>query len=393
MELSRILRNPDAAEPNEPVERLPTRAAFSLSLKTVARRRNIRCGDLVWTSESVNGEGVMSPLLSVRNLKAHLHSEEAPIKIVDGVTLDIKKGETVGLVGETGAGKTVTALSILGILQPLGQGKPLWNIDGEVLFEGKDLLKLPEEEMRKIRGTQIAFISQNPIPSLHPMDMVGHQTGEAVEEHKEIEESAIRKLVVEHLGKVEIRDAKKRYHHFRDQFSGGEGQRILIAMAVIRNPLLMIADEPTSALDVTVQRQILQLLKAMKERFKLSMLLITHDLGVIAEMSDSVYVMYAGKIVEHGDVQAIFNDSVHPFTTGLMAAIPRIDTRKSLFRFEGIPGEPPNPMHPISGCKFHPRCKYAVPLCSEEVPPLVAIAPKHSVSCWRIDATLSPERN
>lgn len=366
---------------------------FSQEARKVVRRRNIRCVCFSLDKQICEKrEEIMKPLLSVRNLKAYLHSNEDFVKIVDGVTLNIEKGKTVGLVGETGAGKTVTALSVLGILQPLGKGKPLWKIEGEVLFGDKDLLKLPEEEMRKIRGTEISFISQNPIPSLHPMDVVGHQTGEAVEEHREIQESEIRKLVVEHLGKVEIRDAKRRYFDFRNQFSGGEGQRILIAMAVIRNPSLLIADEPTSALDVTVQRQILQLLKAMKEKFGLSMLLITHDLGVIAEMSDYVYVMYAGKILEHGDVQAIFNEPLHPFTVGLMAALPRIDTKKDLFKFEGIPGEPPNPMHPISGCKFHPRCRYAKSFCSENEPQSVEIKPKHSVFCLRIDAILNPKQ-
>lgn len=328
----------------------------------------------------------MEPLLSVKNLKAYLYSKENFIKILDEVSFDIGRGETVGLVGETGAGKTVTALSILGILQPLGKGKPLWKIEGEVLFGERDLLKLPQEEMRNIRGTELAFISQNPIPSLHPLDIIGHQTGEAVEEHERIEGSEIRKLVVEHLGKVEISDAKKRFHHFRNQFSGGEGQRILIAMAVIRNPSLLIADEPTSALDVTVQRQILQLLKALKERFKMSMLLITHDLGVIAEMSDRIYVMYGGKIIEHADVITIFNKPLHPFTRGLISAVPRIDMKKDSFKFEGIPGEPPNPMHPISGCKFHPRCRFAKPICSETEPRLTEIKPKHSVACLRIDA-------
>lgn len=326
-------------------------------------------------------------LIQVKNLKAYFCGKEGLIKIVDGVDLNIDEGETVGLVGETGAGKTVTALSILGILQPLGKGKPLWKIEGEVLFKGRDLMKLPGEELKEIRGTDIAFIPQNPIPSLHPMAMIGYQTGETIDEYEE-ERRKVWNLVVEHLGKVEISDAKKRYYHFRDQFSGGEGQRILIAMALIRNPSLVIADEPTSSLDVTVQRQVLQLLKAMKERFNLSMLLITHNLAVIAEMSDYVYVMYAGKIIEHSDVKTIFSKPVHPYTKGLLASIPRIDTEKGLFKFEGIPGEPPNPLYPISGCRFHPRCKYAKPICSEREPQLVEIEPGHSVACLRIDAIL-----
>jgi peptide/nickel transport system ATP-binding protein len=327
-------------------------------------------------------------LLQVKSLKASFCGKEGLIKIVDGVDLEIDKGKTVGLVGETGAGKTVTALSILGILQPLGRGKPLWKIEGEVQFKGRDLMTLAEDELRVVRGTDIAFIPQNPIASLHPMEMIGYQTGESVDEFEEEERQRVYKLVVEHLGQVEISDAKDRYYHFRSQFSGGEGQRILIAMSLIRNPSLVIADEPTSSLDVTVQRQVLQLLKAMKKQFNLSMLLITHNLGVIAEMSDYVYVMYAGKILECSDVKTIFSKPVHPFTQGLLAAVPRIDAEKGFFSFEGIPGEPPNPLYPISGCKFHPRCKYAKPFCSEKEPQLEEISPGHSVACLQVDAIL-----
>lgn len=324
-------------------------------------------------------------ILRVNNLSAYLHGREGMMKIVDGINLRICKGETLGLVGETGSGKTVTALSILGILQPLGKGKPLWKIDGEVLFKGRDLMKLSQEEMRTIRGTEMTFIPQNPIPSLHPMDIIGHQTGEAVEEHEEIEREKITKLVVSYLGKVEIADAKKRYYAFRHQFSGGEGQRIMVAMALIRNPSLLIADEPTSSLDVTVQRQVLQLLKAVKEKFNLSMLLITHNFGVIAEMSDYVSVMYAGKIMEYSDVKTIFKEGKHPYTRGLLASVPRIDVKRDLIKLEGIPGELPDPHYPVPGCKFHPRCRYAKPICSREEPELIEIEPEHSVACLRVD--------
>lgn len=323
-------------------------------------------------------------LLRVRNLTAYFQGAEKLTKIVDGVDIEINRGETVGLVGETGAGKTVTALSILGILQPLGKGKPLWKIGGEVLFKGKDLMKLTQEEVRELRGKEIAFIPQNPIPSLHPIDYVGHQTGEVVEEHKSVESAELLKLVVDYLGKVEISDAKKRYYHFRNQFSGGEGQRILIAMSLIRSPSLVIADEPTSSLDVTVQRQVLELLKVLKKRFNLSMLLITHNLGVIAEMSDHVYVMYAGKIIEHTDVKTIFSKPGHPYTRGLLASIPRIDMARGLFSLDGIPGDPPNPLVPIPGCKFHPRCRYAKTMCEEKEPQLIEIEPKHWVACFRV---------
>lgn len=333
----------------------------------------------------------MGLLLDVKNLTASLRTEGDLVKIVDGVDLTINEGETIGLVGETGAGKTVTARAILGILQLIGEAKPLWKVEGEVFFKGKDLMKLPEEEMREIRGKQIAMITQNPIASLHPMDMIGYQTGETLDEYQMAKIEKITQLVVEHLGKVEISDAQKRSRDFRHQFSGGEGQRILLAMALIRSPSLLIADEPTSALDVTVQRQILELLKAMKEHFDLAMLLITHNLGVIAEMSDYVNVMYSGKIVERGDVKTIFHEPLHPFTTGLLATIPRID--QDFFKFEGIPGEPPNPLYPISGCKFHPRCKYAKNVCSREAPELVEIDPNHFVRCLRIDAIQNLQRS
>jgi peptide/nickel transport system ATP-binding protein len=330
------------------------------------------------------------PLLAVKDLQISLRTGEGLAKIVDGVDLTINRGETVGLVGETGAGKTVTAYAILRILQPVGDTRPRWKIDGEALFHGEDLLKLSEEEMQRIRGTEIALITQNPIPSLHPMEVVGLQTGETLEEQERVENEEIRRLVVDYLGKVDIRDARKRFHHFREQFSGGEGQRVLIAMALIRNPLLLVADEPTSSLDVTVQRQILDLLKVMKERFDLSMLLITHDLGVVAEMSDYVYVLYAGKIVEYGDVKSIFKEPVHPFTQGLLASVPRID--QDFFEFAGIPGEAPNPLHPIPGCTFHPRCRYATRVCSQKVPKLIKVGPTHFAACLRLDEIVKPSR-
>ena len=326
----------------------------------------------------------MEPLLIVRGLKASLCANRDLVRVVDGVDLVVNRGETAGIVGETGAGKSVTAYSILGILQPLGKGKPLWQIEGEVIYKGKDLMKLSEDEMRMIRGKEIALVTQNPIASLHPLDIIGHQTGETLEEQQLVEVERIKKLVMEHLGNVEIADAKKRFYHFRHQFSGGEGQRILLAMALVRNPSLLVADEPTSGLDVTVQRQILNLLAAMKQQLSLSMLLITHNLGVIAEMCDYVYVMYAGKILEHTDVKTIFQNPIHPFTRGLMATIPRMD--QDFFEFEGIPGDPPNPFYPVSGCKFHPRCKYAKPFCSQKVPDLIEADPGHFVACMRVDA-------
>jgi len=330
-------------------------------------------------------------LLYVKNLNLSLYGKERIVKIVDGIDLRVHEGETVGLIGETGAGKTVTARSIMGILQPLGEGKPLWKIEGEVLFKGKDLLKLSEEEFRGLRGQEISMIFQDPVPSLHPMDIIGYQTGEAVEAHEDIEILAkrkemerIKRMVFDYLGKVEIADAKKRYYSFRNEFSGGEAQRILIAMALIANPSLLIADEPTHSLDVTVQRQVLELLKEVKKEFGLSMLLITHNLAVIAEMSDYVYVMYAGKILEHGDVYSIFKKPKHPYTRGLLSATPRIDA--DFFEFGGVPGEPPSPPYDIPGCIFHPRCKkYAKPICSEKEPMMIEFEPEHFVACHRVN--------
>ena len=332
-------------------------------------------------------------ILHVKNLNLSLYGKEDMTKIVDGIDLKIHEGETVGLIGETGAGKTVTARSIMGILQPIGEGKPLWKIEGEVLYKGRDLLKLSKEEFRDLRGKEISMIFQNPVPSLHPTDIVGYQTGETVEAHEDIEILAkkkererIKQMVFDYMGKVEIADAGKRYYSFRDEFSGGEAQRILIAMALIASPSLLIADEPTSSLDVTVQRQVLELLKAVKEEFGLSMLLITHNLAVVAEMSDYVYVMYAGKIIEHGDVYSIFKKPKHPYTRGLMSAIPRIDA--DYFEFGGVPGEPPTPPYNIPGCIFHPRCKkYAKPICSEKEPPMIEFEPRHFVACHRVYET------
>ena len=329
-------------------------------------------------------------ILHVKNLNLSLYGKEDMVKIVDGIDLKIHEGETVGLIGETGAGKTVTARSIMGILQPFGEGKPLWKIEGEVLYKGRDLLKLSKEEFRDLRGQEISMIFQNPVPSLHPIDMVGYQTGETVEAHEDIEillkkkeKERIKRMVFDYLGKVEIADAEKRYHSFRDEFSGGEAQRILIAMALIANPSLLIADEPTHSLDVTVQGQVLELLKAVKEEFRLSMLLITHNLGVIAEMSDYVYVMYAGKIMEHGDVYSIFKKPKHPYTRGLISATPRIDA--DYFEFVGVPGEPATPPYNIPGCIFHPRCKkYAKPICSEKEPSMIEFEPGHFVACHRV---------
>jgi peptide/nickel transport system ATP-binding protein len=324
-------------------------------------------------------------LLHVKNLKISLIDREDPITIVEGVDLSVREGETVGLIGPSGAGKTITAKAILGVLQPIGAGKQPWSVEGEALYKGRDLFELSEEDLRHLRGNEVSMIFQKPAGSLNPILEVGEQTGEPVDAHEEIERQRLREMVIDHLGKVELPDAKRRFRFFPHQFSGGEAQRIMIASALICNPSLIIADEPTSDLDVTVQRQVLELLKRVKEAFSLSMLLITHDLGVIAEMSDYVYVMYAGRIIEHGDVYGIFEDPVHPFTRGLLRSAPRIDSDS--FELIGMPGELPQPPYDIPGCVFHPRCIHVKDVCREKKPTLTECRPGHNVACLQVNET------
>jgi len=342
-------------------------------------------------------------LLSVKNLRTYFFGREGTIKAVDGVSFDIQKGKAVGLVGETGCGKTTVAFSILRLIPHIIQTRsgvrsvPLLHrtrsnifklppnavstgeiIDGEVLFNGEDLLRLPEEELEEIRGREISMIFQNPIASMHPLMTVGYQVGEPKEVHENMRWEQIRKIVFEYLGKVQIADAKKRYYHDPHRFSAGEGQRIMIAMALMCNPSLLITDEPTSSLDMLVQRQVLELIKKMKKELNLSMLLMTHNLGVVAEMTDYVGVMYAGKLIEYGDVFTIFKEPEHPYTKELLANAPRIDKIPEL---KGISGHPPNPYDLPQGCKFHPRCKDSKPICSKQEPELTEIKPGHLVAC------------
>jgi peptide/nickel transport system ATP-binding protein/oligopeptide transport system ATP-binding protein len=351
---------------------------------------------------SISNKG-SEELLSVNNLKTQFFTSQGTLKAVDGVSFRIRKGETVGIIGETGSGKTTIAFSILRLIPhiietrsgvrsvPLLQrtGTKIFKlppkvastgeiIDGEVWFKGKDIMRLSEEELHNIRGREISIVFQNPISSMHPLMTIGYQVGEPKEAHEKYEWSKIRKIVFEYLGKVQIADVKKRYYHDPHMFSVGEGQRIMIAMALMCNPSLLIADEPTSSLDVLVQRQVLELLKRMKKEFGLSMLLMTHDLGVMAEMSNYVGVMYAGRFLEYGDVFAIFKDPKHPYTKELLANVPRIDKRSKL---KGMLGHPPNPYDLPKGCEYHPRCSYSDQSCNKQRPSLVEIAPEHFVAC------------
>ena len=342
-------------------------------------------------------------LISINNLKTHFFTSQGTLKAVDGVSFKIHKGETVGLIGETGSGKTTVAFSILRLIPHIIEmrsgvrsvpllrrtGSKIFKlppkvvstgeiIDGEVWFKGKDIMILPEEEMHEIRGREISMIFQNPISSMHPLMTIGYQVGEPKEVHEKYEWNKIREIVFEYLGRVQIADAKKRYYHDPHMFSAGEGQRIMIAMALMCNPSLLIADEPTSSLDVLVQRQVLELLKRMKKEFNISMLLMTHNLGIIAEMSDYVGVMYAGRFLEYGSVFTIFKDPKHPYTKELLANIPRIDKK---IKLKGMMGHPYDPYDLPKGCEYRPRCKYSDQRCNQQKPRLVEIEPGHFVAC------------
>jgi len=330
-------------------------------------------------------------LLRVNNLKTYFHTKDGTIKAVDEVTFKIDEGTTLGLAGESGCGKTTVAMSILNLIphlfkteggilkQVISKGEI---VQGEIWYKGRDLLKMSQDEITQIRGKEIAMIFQNPIPALNPLEVIGFQVGEGVKAHEQTGREKLRELVFDYLGKVELKDAKQRYKHDPHMFSGGEGQRIMVAMALISGPSLLMADEPTKNLDTIVQRQILTLLREMKKKFSLSMLLITHDLSVIAEASDHVALMYCGKFMEYSDAVSIYKNPRHPYTQGLLASIPRIDVKKRAKRF---PGEPPNPLVPIPGCKFHPRCQHATENCRREEPQLLEIKPGHFVACSRVE--------
>ncbi len=320
-------------------------------------------------------------LLSIHNLSTYFHTEEGTAKAVQDVSVDIKKGETLALVGESGCGKSVTALSILRLI-PDPPGKI---IGGEILFQSRDLLKLSEKRMRTIRGNEIAMIFQEPMTSLNPVYTVGDQIVEAIELHQDKKGPAAWSHATEMLRLVGIAEPEQRAKEYPHQMSGGMRQRIMIAMALSCDPTLLIADEPTTALDVTIQAQILELIKELQQRNHMSVLLITHDLAVVAENAEDVVVMYASRIVEKADVNNIFDHPLHPYTRGLLRSLPRLGSRND--RLEVIPGTVPDPLHFPTGCKFHPRCPYyqanADEQCRTKEPPLEQIKPSHWAACWK----------
>lgn len=316
-------------------------------------------------------------LVEVRNLRTHFYTEDGVVPSVDGVNLYINKGETLGVVGESGCGKSVTSLSIMRLIpQPPGK-----IVDGEIIFEGSDLLKKSESEMRKIRGNDISMIFQEPMTSLNPVYTVGDQIAEAIELHQGLSHRDAINKAIDMLRLVGIPVPERRVKEYPHQLSGGMRQRVMIAMALSCNPKLLVADEPTTALDVTIQAQILELMKKLKKDLGMAIMLITHDLGVVAEMCERVVVMYAGKVVEEGDVVSIFKNPLHPYTEGLLQSIPRLDqdNREKLHVIEGVV---PNPLHLPAGCRFAPRCPYAEERCSAAQPELSEVGPGRKVACF-----------
>lgn len=321
------------------------------------------------------------PLLKVHGLKTYFFIERGVVKAVDGVDFEIGKGEIFGLVGETGCGKSVTALSILRLI-PSPPGKI---VKGEIIFDGEDLLKKSNKEMRHIRGAKISMIFQDPHTSLDPVFTIGDQIAEPIKLHQVLEQHLIRTeevpgKVLEMLRLVAIPDPEDRVAEYPHQFSGGMKQRSMIAMMLSCNPSLLIADEPTTAIDVTIQLQILELMKELRKRLKTSILLITHNLGVIAEMCDKVAVMYAGNIVEQADIITLFESPKHPYTRALLGAIPKAAAKRG--KLTAIPGMVPSLITPPPGCKFHPRCPHAMDICRKKFPHVSKMGKEHLVRCY-----------
>jgi peptide/nickel transport system ATP-binding protein len=324
-----------------------------------------------------------APLLDVEGLETHFYDAFGITRAVDGLSLSVAAKETLGIVGESGCGKTATALSILRLL-PRNQGRI---VAGRILFDGRDLMTLSERQMRAVRGNRIAMIFQEPMTSLNPVLSVGHQIAEAVRIHRAVTAQAARRRAVEMLELVKIPDAQRRLDDFPHQFSGGMRQRVMIAMALACDPKLLIADEPTTALDVTIQAQVLKLMLELKAKTGSAIVLITHDLGIVAETCQRVIVMYAGRKVEDAPVTELFLRPAHPYTRGLLASVSRGTAGARAKRLNEIPGTPPSLRQPIRGCAFAERCQLAVERCRLEVPELLAVAgrPKHHSACIRRD--------
>jgi len=320
----------------------------------------------------------MTALLEIRDLQTSFFTSDGEVRAVNGVTFSIEAGKTMGLVGESGCGKSVTALSVIQLLTK-GTGRI---VGGKVLYEGENIAAFSEERMRAIRGNDISMIFQEPMTSLNPVFSVGAQIAEAVRLHQKLSRREARNRAVEMLQLVKIAEPEKRLNDYPHQMSGGMRQRVMIAMALSCNPKLLIADEPTTALDVTIQAQILELISELQEQLGMAVLMITHDLGVVAEQADEVAVMYAGKIIEHATPEMIFSKPMHPYTAGLMKSIPGLGTPGR--RLDTIPGVVPSPLNWPSGCRFRTRCKLADDICAGAPPALIDVEPGHGVACLKV---------
>lgn len=316
-----------------------------------------------------------SPLLEVNHLSASFFTEKGEIRAVQDVSFTIRAGETLALVGESGCGKSVTALSIMRLVDPPGR-----IVDGKILFHGRDLLSLSADEMRRIRGKSISMIFQEPMTSLNPVFTIGDQIGEVLRVHTDLSEQQIRQRVIDLLHKVRISSPERRLDQYPHELSGGMKQRVMIAMAIACQPDLLIADEPTTALDVTIQAQILDVLQDLQTEMGMAILLITHNLGVVAQFAQNVIVMYASQIAERANVERLFAYPAHPYTRALLGAIPRPDSRGK--PLEAIPGTVPSPLYYPRGCHFSGRCKEELPPCAEQPPPVVEVEPGHDAACW-----------
>ena len=315
-------------------------------------------------------------LLDVKNLHTSFFTHLGEVQAIRDVSFGLDKGEIIGIVGESGSGKSVTSLSIMGLLAYPGRVK-----DGEILFNGEDLLKKKKSEMRKIQGDHIAMIFQDPMTSLNPLFKIGDQITEAILTHHKIKKEDAKKRALEMLRLVGIPSPEKRFHSYPHEFSGGMRQRAMIAMALSCEPELLIADEPTTALDVTIQAQILELMKKLQKQNHMGIIFITHNLGVVAEVCDKVSVMYAGKMVEQGPVDDIFYNPGHPYTKGLLRSMPRVDA-ESYERLIPIEGSPVDMLNPPEGCPFAPRCEHAMKICLQKMPPYVEMGENHRAACW-----------
>ena len=315
-------------------------------------------------------------LLEVKGLKTRFFTEDGVVHAVNGISYDLEEGDALGIVGESGCGKSVSVLSIMRLI-PEPPGKI---VGGEVLFEGRDILKMDPNDVREVRGNKIAMVFQDPMTSLNPVLTIGRQIDEALELHMNMDKHQARQRTVELLEMVGIPEAANRADDYPHQFSGGMRQRVMIAMGLSCNPRILIADEPTTALDVTIQAQIVELVKRLKDDIGMAVIWITHDLGVVAGLAERLIVMYAGYIVERASVKDVYGDPRHPYTIGLLASLPRLDeVRERLFSMRGMP---PDLIDPQPGCPFAPRCDYVIDRCWEETPPLEPITIGHEIACW-----------